>query len=124
MQSRTGKPVTDAQATDIVRKIIHSNEEAIKMATPPAHEAGNVAYAQKLAEENNILNDLVPQLWNESEIVAFFSKTGNADFLKIREAKSDGQATGVAMKALQAVAAPVKGTDVSAAVRKIRTELP
>jgi hypothetical protein len=39
----------------------------------------------------------------------------------IRNAKNDGQATGVAMKHLKGQSLPVQGQDVSAAVRQIRS---
>ena len=70
-----------------------------------------------LERESSVLAAFLPKSLGVDEIVAALS--GSAD--AIRAAGSDGQATGVAMKALKASGATVNGKDVATAVKKIRS---
>lgn len=101
--------VNDEKVCGVIKKLIASNEETLA--------AGG---AQKLAEENKILATYLPSYWSVVEIEAFFLNREGPEFEQIRDAKSAGQATGIAMKTLKTVGAPVQGVDVTAFVEKVR----
>lgn len=109
VEHRTSKDATDAEAEAIVRKLIKSNQETLASTT----DAGA---RTQLENEIAILDTLLPKTLSVDEIVAALAGVADA----IRAANNDGQATGVAMKTLKATGAAVQGTDVSAAVKKIR----
>jgi uncharacterized protein YqeY len=99
----------DEEAQAIVRKLIKSNEESLRVCEDTARR-------EALELENKTLSELLPQTLSVEDIVAQLEPVKDA----IRAAGNDGQATGVAMKALKASGALVTGKDVSAAVRQIR----
>ena len=109
VEHRTSKDATDAEAEAIFRKLIKSNQETLASTT----DAGA---RTQLENEIAILDTLLPKTLSVDEIVAALAGVADA----IRAANNDGQATGVAMKTLKATGAAVQGTDVSAAVKKIR----
>ena len=104
-----GVALTDDSVTALVRKIIKSNEETIALGGSDADKA-------LLHEENAVLRSLLPQTLDVAGIVKLLEPTAAA----IRAAGNDGQATGVAMKALKESGAVVNGKDVTAAVKQIR----
>ena len=106
LEVRTNQPVSDEQVYNIIRKTIQANNETLTKGP-----------SEKLDEENQILSALLPQVWSLDEIEAFL----NPSLQSISEAKSDGQAIGVAMKALKAVSAPINNADVGVVVKKLRT---
>lgn len=108
VEATKGADLTDEDAHKIIRKIIKSNEETRDSAGDRAE------LITKIEQELVILESLLPKLWGVDEIVAAVP----AD--EIKAAKSDGQATGVAMKHLKAAGAPVDGKTVTEAVKKIR----
>jgi uncharacterized protein YqeY len=71
---------------------------------------------QKLEEENRVLESLMPKRLGADEVAAQLASVAQ----QIKDAKSEGQATGVAMKHLKAGGASVDGTIVAEAVKKIR----
>lgn len=111
VENRTGTPATDEEAVQIIRKLVKSNGETL--AAGPSAEA-----RARLEEENRILDSLLPKTWDADRIAAELAPVAQ----EIRAAKSDGQATGVAMKHLKAAGAPVQGKDVGDAVKKLRTQ--
>jgi uncharacterized protein YqeY len=108
-EARTNKALTDDEAQAIVRKLVKSNEETI------AASQGDVKAT--LERENAILLGLLPKSLSVDEIAERLAPVA----AQIREAKSDGQATGVAMKHLKASGAAVQGSDVTAAVKRLRS---
>ncbi|MCU0658103.1 MAG: GatB/YqeY domain-containing protein [Polyangiaceae bacterium] len=100
--------LSDASVQAIVRRLIKSNEETLTVA-PEDQKA-------TLADEIAILRTLLPQTLDVPAIVAALASVHDA----IRAAGNDGQATGVAMKALKTQGALVEGKDVASAVRQIR----
>lgn len=90
-----------------LRKVIKSNEETLLVATSEETKA-------KLLEENQVLNGLLPETWDVAKILAALEPVA----AQIKEAKGDGPATGVAMKLLKSLGAPVEGKDVGEAVRR------
>lgn len=109
VEARKGS-LTDGEAASIVRKLVKSNRETLELSTDPAQRA-------KLEEELRILDELLPRALDESGIRAALAPQLSA----IRAAGSDGQATGIAMKALKAAAAVVDGKLVGAVVKALRS---
>ena len=77
---------------------------------------------QKLSVENSILAGLLPKEWDEQTVEAFFLNHDDPIFEQIQKAAKEGQAVGVAMKALKAANAPVDSKVVAAVVKKIREQ--
>jgi uncharacterized protein YqeY len=109
VEARTNKALTDDEAQAIVRKLVKSNEETI------AASQGDVKVT--LERENVILLGLLPKSLSVDEIAEKLAPV----VVQIRDAKNDGQATGVAMKHLKASGAAVQGSDVTAAVKRLRS---
>lgn len=116
LESRNNKPLTDEQVDNLVRKVIQSNTETLGIFKGDPDDRYN-----KLVEENRILNELLPTTLTQPEIEAFFLNGDGPEFEQIRDAKSDGQAMGMAMKLLKASGQAVLGDDVKAVVAKIRS---
>ena len=108
-EARAGKALSDDEAGKILKKLIKSNQETIDVSPDPNTKT-------RLTEENRILDALLPKTLSIPEIVAMLQSVA-AD---IKAAKSDGQATGVAMKKLKSEGATVDGKDVAEAVKQIR----
>ncbi len=108
-EARANRDATDEEAMAAVRKLIKSNEETRAVSTDEAQKA-------TLTREIEVLSALLPKSLGVDEIVAALEPVREA----LRAAKSDGQATGVAMKHLKSTGAVVNGNDVSAAVRQVR----
>lgn len=108
IQRKTGAE-SDEDVIKVIKKVIEGNDESMK-----------VSPSTVLIEENNILKEYLPKFWTHQEIESFFLNHDDPIFESIRDAKSDGQATGIAMKALKCVNAPVDGKSVNEIVRKIR----
>lgn len=104
-----GAVMNDEEAQKIVRKLIKSNQETLAVIDRPDSRA-------KLEEENAVLESLLPKRLSAAEIRAALDAVAT----EIRAAKSEGQATGVAMKHLKAGGAAVDGKDVADAVKQIR----
>lgn len=109
--SRTGKPLTEPEQQQVLRKLIKSNQESLA-----AIGDTDATTAEKLRKENAILEALLPRMLSVAEIIAALAPV-EAD---IKAAGNDGQATGVAMKHLKPQGLAIDGKDVSAAVRQVR----
>lgn len=109
-ETRQGHALSDDDAQKIVKKLIKSNTETLDVT--PSEET-----KAKLTEENRILEALLPKALSVDEIVAALQDVET----DIKAAKSDGQATGVAMKKLKKDGANVDGKDVTEAVKRIRS---
>ena len=107
LEVRNNKSVSDEQAVNIIRKLIQTNEEVLK-----------IGPSEKLEKENVILKTLLPQTWSLDQIVTFLNTGDNVS--KILQAKSDGQATGEAIKLLKSVSAPVINGEVVTVVKAMR----
>lgn len=57
VEKRTGKPYTDAQTIDAIKKLVKSNDESLKLRD-----------SDKLKQENAILTALLPRQLSEAEI--------------------------------------------------------
>ena len=108
-ETRKGDDLTDAEAQQIIRKVIKGNGEMITAVE-------DAAVVERMNQEIAILESLLPQSLSVEEIVAALGPVADA----VKAAGNDGQATGVAMKHLKSSGAEVQGKDVSAAVRQMR----
>lgn len=99
--------IPDEMLVKIIRKTIENNNETLGMNPAASH----------LVTENNVLDSMLPKLWSQ-ELIEGHLQGMRQD---IKDAKNDGQATGLAMKSLKAANAPVDGKDVTAVVKRIRT---
>lgn len=104
-----GTPLTDEDAAKVVVKLVKSNRETMEASTNDAQRA-------ELAEEIAILETLLPKSLGVEEIVAALAASRDA----IRAASNDGQATGIAMKALKAAGIAADGKKVGEAVKQMR----
>ncbi|MEM9913623.1 MAG: GatB/YqeY domain-containing protein [Planctomycetota bacterium] len=109
-ETRKGDDLTDAEAQQIIRKVIKGNGEMITAVE-------DAAVVERMNQEIAILESLLPQSLSVEEIVAALGPVAEA----VKAAGNDGQATGVAMKHLKSSGAEVQGKDVSAAVRQMRS---
>jgi uncharacterized protein len=109
-EARGGKSTGDELAAQVIRKILKSNRETLEATV-------DLEQRSALSEEIVILESLLPKNLSVDEIAHALSEVAEA----IRSAKSDGQATGVAMKHLKRTSAAVDGRDVAQAVAKLRT---
>lgn len=109
-EARNEKTVTDDEAAGIVRKLVKSNRETMA-------RSEDAEQTKTLAREIDVLEALLPKVMGPDEILAALAPVHAA----IKEAKSDGQATGVAMKRLKQVGATVGGNDVAAVVKTLRS---
>src|SRR5262249_42704198 len=104
-----GTTINDEETLKVVRKLIKSNSETLAVAEKAETKA-------KLEEENRVLESLLPKTLGVDAIFAALAPVAE----EIKAAKSEGQATGVAMKHLKASGAVVGGKDVSEAVKRVR----
>ena len=109
-EARKNAPASDDEATAAVRKLMKSNEETLALSAEGDR-------AVTLRKENEILSSLLPKQMTADEIMSALMSEHDA----IKAARTDGQATGIAMKALKASGASVSGTEVGLAVKAIRT---
>jgi uncharacterized protein YqeY len=108
-EARKNAPSSDDDAAAALRKLIKSNEETLAL-------SGEGERAATLRREIEVLSSLLPKQLSVDDIVSALASEHDA----IKSAKSDGQATGIAMKHLKSTGAAVSGNDVAAAVKKIR----
>lgn len=105
-ESRTGKPFSDDDCCRVVRKVLQGIEE---MLTYKPND-------EKLKTEKECLNALLPkQLSKEDVLTALTEKLG-----EIKTAKSEGQATGIAMKFFKEKGVSVDGNIAKEVVATIR----
>lgn len=108
-QATRAGSLSEEEEIAIVRKLVKSNEETLAHTTDASRK-------ETLERENAVLRSLLPQELGVDQIVAALEDQREA----ILAAANDGQATGIAMKALKAKGAMVNGKDVATAVKKIR----
>jgi uncharacterized protein len=107
--ARPGRTGSDEETLAILRKLVKSNEETLASTT----EADKRAVLQ---QEIEILGSYLPKSMSPDEIAAALAPV----IEQIKAAGNDGQATGIAMKQLKAMAAVVNGKDVGAVIKELR----
>ena len=108
--------ITEQQAEKIIQKLIKSNQETL-LAMVKAESAGATLPVEKLQKENEILKTLLPKACSREEIKNHLIIVAD----KLKEAKSDGQATGLAMKELASLEGSKDGKIVAEVVKEIRS---
>jgi uncharacterized protein len=109
-EARKNAALSEDEGMAALRKLIKSNEETLSLSVE-----GEGAAA--LRREIDVLSALLPKSLSVDAIVAALESERDA----IKAAKSDGQATGIAMKHLKAGGHVVSGNDVGAAIKKMRS---
>lgn len=109
IEANSGKATTDEDVVLVLRKLVKSNEETLALSSDGAR-------ADALRREIEVLAALLPKTMSVDEIAAALAPVKDA----LLAAKSDGQATGVAMKHMKGTGATFEGNDVAAAVKKLR----
>ena len=107
---RQNKPLTEEQEANVLKKMLKNNDETLGLL--PADDA---RYAV-LIEENEILKGLLPAVASIEDVKAALAPVLD----QIKLAKSDGQATGVAMKTLKEAKLACDGNIVKEIVAELR----
>ena len=101
-----------------MRSIIVANDETLESCEAMVSEGGPTSDEfDRLTEENVLLESLIPSLLSKQEIVDFFKEVGVGE---IKDAASDGQAVGRAMRALSSASKSVDGKIVQEVVGELR----
>ena len=108
--SRRDDDISDEDIHKILRKLVKSNGETMKLSEDAAQKA-------VLQQENDVLNAYLPKTLDTAAIVAALISVAD----DIKAAGNDGQATGIAMKLLKSTGAAVGGKDVAQAVKQMRS---
>lgn len=108
-QEGRGLTLTDEQIYNTIRKILQGVEE---MLTYKPNDT-------TLLKEKTILSNLVPNQLTKSDIIAELSPK----LEELKNAKSDGQATGIAVKFFKENKKSVDGTLVGTVVKELRNVL-
>lgn len=109
----SGHDLPEDKQQAIIRKLIKSNTETISQAKEAGRDPGI------LDVENNILQELLPEAWTEEQIAQFLITKS----IDVTQAKNDGQAMGMVMKALkQEPDAVVEASTVKKVVDGLRTK--
>lgn len=111
--ARSGQPCSDDKVIAIVRKLVKSNRETLKLTSDESART-------TLEQETAVLDKLLPQTLDVDAIVAALADVKD----DIVAAGNDGQATGIAMRHLKGAGAAVDGKSVSQAVKKLRPPPP
>jgi uncharacterized protein len=114
-RARSGKEPRDEEIHAIIRTVIANNNETrkeLEQRGQTAHEA-----YERVARENTYLETLLPKTLDRAAILKELASIA----AELKEAKNDGQATGLAMKHLKPKGLSVLGEDVAAAVKELRT---
>ena len=105
--------VSDEQGFNMVRAMIKNNNDKVL----PYLQEGDLR-RKVLIEENEVLSSLLPSYLTADQISQHLSEPSLTE--KIKASKSEGQATGVAMKFFKDGSFPVSGDDVKKIVQQIR----
>jgi len=113
-RARTGKEPRDEEVHAIIRSMV-ANNGLTRKELEQRGQTGHEAY-ERLGRENAYLETLLPRTLDRDAI----HKELGPIAAELRAAKSDGQATGAAMKHLKQKGLAVLGEDVAAAVKELR----
>jgi uncharacterized protein YqeY len=114
-EARTGKDLSDAEVEKLLRKLVESNTETLTQLK--SHDRAGEPQVAVLEREITLLKAILPATLDAAAIAKALEPV-RADIVS---AKSDGQATGLAMKHPKGLSLNVQGQEVSAAVKQIRT---
>ena len=107
VQRSTKATITDEDVEKVLRKLREAASENLKLSD---------SNSAKFSREIEIYDSYLPKTLNLDEVFNALKDIED----EIKDAKSDGQATGLAMKYLKEKGCKILGKDVSETVRKIR----
>ncbi|HLJ92461.1 MAG TPA: GatB/YqeY domain-containing protein [Gemmataceae bacterium] len=113
-EARSGKELPEADVEKMLRKMVESNLETLTQLK--SHNRAQDPQVAVLEREVSFLKSLLPQTLDAPAIAKALAPI----HAELRNAKNDGQATGVAMKHLKSLSLNAQGQDVSAVVKQIR----
>jgi uncharacterized protein YqeY len=111
--SKENKACTDEKVLSVIRKNLKGYQDLLN-----TYEAARANPETQIKVD--ILKSYLPQTLSQEEIEAKFLNDDGNTFEQIKQAKSDGQATGIAMKFVKAANLSINNEDVAAVVKKIR----
>lgn len=129
-ESRSGVRLPEDKVQAILRKLIESNEETIRLSNPAnaslaSDETSLSLMIVNLREQNTYLSSLLPKRLTKEEILSKLNEPTastvvvNTDILS---AKSEGQAIGLAMKFFKTANLAVDGNLVKEVVIELRNQ--
>jgi len=107
--TRSGDDPTDERVTQVLKKLVKSNQETLGATTNPDQQ-------RDLAKEIEVLEAFLPKAPSAAELVALLAPVADA----IRAAAGPGPAMGIAMKHLKAQAVAAEARDVQTALGELR----
>ncbi len=110
LEEARGRTVNDDMVMKVIRRVDEGNRQTRGYAKDGSPEA------IKLDEEHAYLDSLLPQVMT----VAAIKEALKPSLEIIKGARNDGQATGLAMKALKEAKFVVGGNEVAQAVKELR----
>ncbi len=113
-EARSGKELPEADVEKMLRKMVESNLETLTQLR--SHNRAEDPQVAVLEREVSFLKSLLPQTLDVQAIAKALAPV----YAELRNAKNDGQATGIAMKHLKSLSLNAQGQDVSAVVKQIR----
>jgi len=118
-ESQTQNKFDDDSVYRVIKKLIESNKQTAQKFTE-RDGAEALEQVNKLCQENGVLYELLPSTLSAQEIKKRLVDSSSTILFEIGEAKSNGQATGLAMKFLKQAGCNVDGSDVSNVVKELR----
>jgi uncharacterized protein len=113
-----GKGMSEEACEKVFKKFKQGVEDTLKSMAEDGRDIANVE--ADMNKEISIYDQYIPKTLSLFEVISFL--TASIHNQAIMDAKSDGQATGIAMKAIKEEGLPVDGKDVSVAVKTLRVE--
>lgn len=114
---RQNKPLTEEQESNVLKKILKSNEETLDILINLKEVSGGPdPRTAAIIEENKILKEFLPAVASIEDVKAALASVLD----QIKSAKNDGQATGVAMKTLKEAKLTCDGNTVKEIVAELR----
>jgi len=109
-RAKTGKDVNDDEMEKIIRKMIKGIDETIQLVKQDS------SVLPKLKQEKTYVNTLAGEVLSQEQIKVYLQEIKN----ELVAAKSDGQATGLAVKYLKSKNLKALGNDVGVVVSSLR----
>jgi uncharacterized protein YqeY len=107
--TRTGEDATDERVTQVLRKLVKSNQETLLA-------LGDAPGRAELDKEIAVLETFLPKTLSPEQIAVLLEPVA----AQIRAAAGPGPAMGIAMKLLKSAAAVADARDVQTALGRIR----
>lgn len=111
---------SDKDAESCIRKIYENNKKSIIDFASKDLSESQLKWMENLKAETQFLEDLLPKTLSEIEIENMITNS-NEELDKIKNARSNGEAIGIAMKFLKSKGCNVLGNDVSKVVNQIKS---